>query len=60
MKTLLKIKKHENLKRRNLCERTVSGVNVNKISSRQIEKWPSFDILKVENGHFSCCFLIFF
>ena len=28
-----------------------------KISSRYLEKWPSFGILKVENGHFSRCSL---
>ena len=35
-----------------ICERVLSGVLVYKISSRYLEKCPSFGILKVENGHF--------
>ena len=42
---------------RNICERTLLDVHVYKISSRYHEKWPTYDILKVENGNFSCYFL---
>ena len=35
-----------------MCERTVLGVYVCKISSAYLEKWLSFGILKVEKGHF--------
>ena len=40
-------------KNRNICERTLSGVYVYKISSRYLEKCLSFGFLKVENGHYS-------
>ena len=57
--------KFSNFKKRNICERALSGVYVYKISSRYLEKCPSFDVLKVENGHFQaisvdfCIFPIF-
>ena len=40
-------------KKRNKCERALSGVYVYKMSSRYLEKCPSFGVLKVENDHFS-------
>ena len=39
-------------KKRNICERVLSGVYVYRISSRYLEKCPSFGVLKVGNGHF--------
>ena len=43
-------------KKQNICKRTLPGVYVYKISSNHFEKLLSFDILKVKNGHFTCCF----
>ena len=40
-------------KNQNICKRAMSGVYVYNISSRYLEKCPIFDVLKVENGHFS-------
>ena len=57
-KMLFKRKKIET-KKRNICKRTLIGVYVYKISSRHLEKLPSFGILKVENGHFPRYFLEF-
>ena len=43
-------------KKRNICERALSGAYVYKISSRYLEKFPNLGVLKVENGHFLPCF----
>ena len=40
----------------NICERTLSGAYVYKISTRYLEKCPSFGVLVVENGHFLTLF----
>ena len=46
----------------NICERTLSGVYVYKMSCIYLEKWPSFGVLKVEKAifhvvSFDCCVL---
>ena len=43
--------------KRNIYERTLSGVYVYKISSRYLfKKWPSFGVLKIKKDHFFTLF----
>ena len=46
------MKNSEISKKENTCERTLLDLYKYKISSTYLEKRPTYDILKVENGHF--------
>ena len=45
--------------KQDICGKTLSSVYVYTMSSRHLEKWPSFGILMVEKGHFLRCILRF-